>query len=632
MEIRKTTTIPILGKTGITFYDISAKVIELYESINEFERQKNIKHLGLVSRVIEGATHSRYEYVMLQAGITDLLDNLHKGSPTAALGTLKVDGKSYSGNAILKAWFLLSNFGHAVNTIADEKSLMIFANKRDGFRTQLLSPIRDSELSEWAKNIITNFDYPKFHHILAIRRIYKNLPRKLDLQDELATIYKLLLLDEEAITNKINSAKLAQLKRVFNTIRALSIVTIDGYYSHSPITVDLIPTILSIDSDESAYHGKFLSDSIEPLLNSLYESIYLDKHVLTFERQYEVEALNSIESLPKRNSEYEDIINSALEKGLYSLTNCHLEHFTRLSITPIMQPNTSFYTEFRNIQIVRKGCKNVEALLDYNPITQIRYADFFINKNAFDSKELPRFIFNIAMLIRSQINYMVDNSSSDFHGIINDLRSNLIDKGVDTDLLDQTIRESSSIIYKHTWNVFKSDIFPSFKDLMWSILKFFLKDDYQIDIDSAKKPYDSFGMKFPERDIGLLASNIDHAIKIEDTDPDRVHELMHLKKSANRKFDGYVFTCLSRITVYNRTKSPNERITTDIDSVVIKINQNEFILELNESKNMKKKKEATAVKELRQNLVPVLKNRGVTYRVKEVSGFGAKLVLQIKAS
>ena len=628
-EIRKVTTIPILGRTGINFFCIAGKVAELYDSTDEFSRQKGIKHLGLISRVIEGATHSRYEYVMLQAGITDLMDNLHKGSATASQGSITIDNKKYSGNGVIKAWFLLSNFGHAVNTIADEKTLLLFANKQDGFKSQLLAPIRDEALKEWSKNIIENFEYTKFHHILAIRNIYKNLPRKVELQDEITTIYKLLLLEENIVTNKVDLAKLAQLKRIFNTVRALSIVTIDGYYSHSPITLDLIPTILSIDSSESAYHGKFLSDSIEPLLNSLHESIYLDKDVLAHERFYELKSLEYLESLEKRNHQYEQAINKSLTDGLFKLIDCPLEHFTRLSITQIMQPDTSFYYEFRNLQTVKRGCRGVEALLDANPITQIRYADFFIDKNRFESKELPKFIYNISTLIRLQINYMIENSSSDFDEMLQELKSNLVKKGVSSDLLDTTINESKSIIYRHTWNVFKSDILPSFKDLLWSILNLFLKSDYQVDIDSRKREYDSFGMKLPEGDVGLLDANIIKAIDIEQDDPDRVHELNHLRRAANRKFDGYVFTCLSRITVYNRTKPASERIVTDIDSLVIKVSQTEFVIELNETKNIKKKREKTAAKELRKYLAPVIDTRGVGYRVYEVKDFGAKLVLKI---
>lgn len=629
-EVRKVATIPILGKTGVNFFCISSKVAQLYEDTNEFSRQKTIKHLGLISYVIEGATHSRYEYLMLQAGLTDLMDNLHKGSATAAQGSLVINGKKYSGNALLKAWFLLSNFGHCKNTIADEKSLLIFSNQQRGFKSNLVNAIKDEELKEWSAQVIKNFEYTKFHHILAIRNIYKKCPRKVDLQNELIEIYKLLLLDENMITAKINLAKLSQLKRIFNTIRALSIATIDGYYSHLPVSMDLIPTITSIDTNESTYHGNFLLETIEPFLNNLHESIYLDKEVLAYQRHYEIGSLAFLTGLPKRSVHYENVLCKAFDEGLVDVKECALKHFTRLSITKSMQTDSSFYDEYRRVQTIKRGCSNcVEAILDVNPITGVRYADFFINSHEFKYDILPKFTFNIAKLIQEQVRYLIRNSRSEFDGLLKDVRDSLETNEIDNAVIETAIDAADSSVSKHVFNLFKRDIYPSFKELLWSILKLFLRPNYEIDIDTNKS-YDIFGLKFPEADIGFLELNIKKAISAESHDSDRVHELEQLRKSANRKFDGFVFICLARVTIYNKAKPPSEKLVTDIDSVVIKISETDFIIELNESKNMKKNRENFAKKELRKLLVPVLNVKGIGYKVRDVKGFGAKLVINVK--
>lgn len=630
-ESRIVTTIPILGRVGINFFCISEKVLNLYHELDELSRQKNIKQLGLISNVVEGATHSRYEYLMLQVGITDLMDNLHKGSPTAAQGSIKINGKEYSGNAIIKSWFLLSNFGHAINTIADEKTLLHFALTQNGFKSNLLVPIRDEKLFNWSKNVIENFEYTKFHHILSLRKVYASLSRRRDLRDEILEIYKLLLLDESEVDSNVNLIKLAQLKRVFNTIRALSIVAIDGYYSHSPITVDLVPTILSIDTSESAYHGKFLLDSIEPLLSNLHEEIYLDKDVLAYERFYELESLKYCRRLPKKGREYGKLINKSLNEGIYDLRkNCSLKHFMRLAITPSMDSDRNFYDEFRNLQTVKRSCKGVEAHLDLNHITKQKYADFFINIELFKTTSLPQFIYNISKIMNTYINNVVKNSSLDFEEVMQEVKRNLLKQHVDSGLIDVAINDSRKIVYKNSWNIFKSDIFPTFKDLLWSILKFFLKDNYQIDINSNHKNYDSFGMRLAEGDIGLLGDNILNAIEAESEDEDRVHELKQLLKATERKFDGYVFACLSRIMIYDKTKAANKKVVTDIDSLVIKVNQDNLIIEFNESKNYRRSRERRATKELKSNFVQCLDTeRRKGYRIKEVKGFGAKLVIKI---
>lgn len=295
-----------------------------------------------------------------------------------------------------------------------------------------------------------------------------------------------------------------------------------------------------------------------------------------------------------------------------------------------MQSKAGFYDEFRRVQTVKRGCKGVEAILDINPITEVRYADFFIDKNEYTFDSLPRFTFNIAKLIQEQIKYLLENSSSEFQDLLQDIRENLEKNGVEDDVITSTINSSKSSVYRHTFNLFKRDIYPSFKDLLWSVLNLFLKPDFQIDIDITNKNYDVFGFKFPNSDAAFLDGNIETAIEEEKDDKDRVHELNQLRKSANRKFPGYVFICLARITIYNKTKPPSETLVTDIDSVVIKISETEFILELNESKNNKKNREKNAKKELKSLLVPVIDANGAGYRIKEVKGFGAKLVIKIK--
>ena len=428
---RKTASLPILGKVSISFYSCAEKVLEIYKKTDEFKRQKNIHHLGLISNVFEGASHTRYEYVLLQAGLTDLLDNIHKGSSTASQGSLKVDGKECSGNGLIKAWLLLSNFGHLKNTIGDEKSLLLYALQQPGFKSQLLSPIHDHLLRSWSEAVIERFDYVNFHHILSIRRVYKELPRQLAFQNELAKLYKLLLIDVDKLDIKVNINKLSQLKRLFTTIRALAIVTIDGHYSHTPISIDLISTVLSIDSLENSYKDIYLLESIRPILSSLHENIYLDRQVLESQRDYEIRALEYLKKKPKAPNSYEESIRKAFEKGLVNITSNRLKHFARFPITKSMQPDTKFYDEFRNLQTVKRKCPNVEASLDTNPITETRYADFFINNSQFNVNDLPRFIYNICLLISAQVKHLIDNTSKDFRDLLSEVKENATSIGIE---------------------------------------------------------------------------------------------------------------------------------------------------------------------------------------------------------
>ena len=189
---RKRITLPSFGNVSINFYGCSSTMFEVYEQLNEFERQKKINHLGLISNVIDGAKHTRYEYLMLQCALADILDKLYKGVATSQ-GTLKVDGFPMQGNALLKTWFMLSNLGHLRNTYGDEKTLIQYAIGRTGFRSRLLYPIRSELLKKWCEDVIDNFQYHKFHFVVAIYRIYKDLRHQVDKQNEIAKFAELLL-------------------------------------------------------------------------------------------------------------------------------------------------------------------------------------------------------------------------------------------------------------------------------------------------------------------------------------------------------------------------------------------------------------------------------------------------------
>ncbi len=366
---RKKVTLPSLGIISVNFYCASATIYEVYEKLKEFERQKKINHLGLITTEIDGATHTRYEYLMLQCALSDILDKLHKG--VVAQGTLKVAGKSYLGNGLLKTWFMLSNLGHLKNTYGDEKTLIQYALKRPGFKSRILTPIRSPLLKQWCKNVIENFEYHKFHYVIAIHRIYRELRRQVEKQDLIAMFAELLLVDVDTITLKVNHTRLIQLRSLFKKIRDISIVTIDGHYSHTPLTIDLMSSLVSFDEIEGGVFGGDISSSIQPLRRMLCEEIYLNPYVLANQRSYEVKALKSILELPNTNRTYDELITKGIHRGYLSQHKRSLIPFYRVEIPKEIQPDTAFYDEFRNVSLAaKKGSRNVEAYLDVNPYTK----------------------------------------------------------------------------------------------------------------------------------------------------------------------------------------------------------------------------------------------------------------------
>ncbi|MCM3003663.1 hypothetical protein [Priestia koreensis] len=619
-------TIPTLGIVNINFYEISLEVINLFEKLNEFERQKEIKHLGLISKVFQGSSHSRYDYVMLQCALVDLVDNLHKGSANLSLGTLTVNGLRISGNSIMKSWFLLSNFGHTKFTFGDEKSIILYSLKEKNFKTQLLSPIQDRELQSWCNKVIINYEYSKMHYVLAIRRIYKET-RNIKSRQELIKLIKLLLLDKSQLDYKFNEEKLEQLKRLFSTIRKLSIISIDGHYSHIPVTIDLIASIISLGSIENIYNNKSLTEQLQPIITLLHDEIYLNKKVLELQRNYEIESQKVLSAYKFKS--VDSLINLALNEGLYRDLTSNLKHFTRLTLKETIQNKNNFECLLIRISNIFERYQGTEFSIDYNPGSSLQFIDFFLCKDEFSQNQLPVFLFSLCTYIHSLVDILEKNANQNIDKIFCDIKSLGEKYNIDKEKLFAILNKSKMSTFPELVELYIENIVPLYKELLWSILRYFFKDQFTWDVDIQTKNYPQFIFNKNNK-INTLESAFDNALKSE-IEQNRAFEIKQLKKSAIRPFEGFILASMARITIYDITKSPGERIVTDIDSVLIKINDERLTIEFHESKNTKSRQENMAKKDLRNKFVKVLNKNAKGYRIKEVKTMGAKLVISIKS-
>lgn len=629
MERYINVTLPSLGRVGVRFYSCAESTIDLYDRTDEFSRQKNIKQLGLIADEFEGASHSRYEYLMLQCALSELLDNVHKGTMSAAQGSIKIDGMEYFGNAVIKSWFMLSNFGHTKNTYGDEKSLCLYAMRSKYLRNVIVNAINDGVLKAWCDKVLLGFQYQHFHYVLAAYRIYKELPRRVKEQKFLVDLLKLLVVPYADLDVNVNREKLEQLRVLFKKVRDIAIVSIDGHYSHSPISVDLISSLVSFDLYEGGLLGKTLSKSIKSVRSFLHDDIYLNPNVLARQRQYEIDSLNYIKSVPKNAAAYRDMINKALTSGLVDRRDLMLTHFCRLPISKQMQPETDFYDEFRNLTIkTKRSCKSADSYLDVNPYTKVRYADFFIREDKFSYSDMAPFLFAVCKMIDAQIEHLINNVLDDYFRFYGEVRANARIEGVHDNTIERIINKSDYVMMDIGWRSAIEQVFPIFRNLLWSCIRYFMKENFRLELKDGEIDYEMYSIDIPRMGDWYMLQNIDIATQFERGNPDRVHELMQLKRMVKNKFDGYRIACLVRVDVVDVTKPPNKRKVTDIDSILLSVNEREFKLELNESKNMGSRSVAAATKDIRDKLVKTLSKNARGYRVMPVRGMGAKLVIK----
>jgi hypothetical protein len=614
----------LIGNIRVNFYGFAYELIKIYEKEKEFERQKKIKHLGLISEVIESSHHTRYEYLMLQCFLVDVIENTYKGTSNA-IGSLKIDGKQYEGNSLIKTWFLLSNFGHTLNTFGDEKTLLLFTSERKGFLNKLLSDIEDEDLKSYAKKVIETFNYSSFHHVLAIWRIYKVVRSKVK-KKQILKIYKLFLLKSTSI--KTNTAKLGLLKHLAKYAREIALISIDGHNTHIPFTINPLSTLMSIDIYESKLKNNSVFNVLNPLSSILINEIYLEKEVLTKQRTYEINALSEIKKRSASYKEYSKIIEEAFNFGLRKNQNIKLIHFFRFKIERALLVNENILTEYRNIQTVKRNCPNVESSLDYNHISKEKIYDFYYHSN-FKREKFPIFVYNILSILEKQINHTINAKSTLFKSISKIFEEQL--KQIpqsEIDIFKQ--KATNSFVTNELIDEIDKVNISTFRGLLSSIISYVLDSKYTFEITEINTPYDYVAVKLANVPYNNILSNINKAINTE-SDNDRKHELKHLLKLVPKKFDGFIICSLCRINIYDYSKPTSQRLVSDIDSLIVKIKSSEIVIEFNESKNMKKKAEITAVKDLKDKFIKTLNKNAKGYRISQVKGFGAKVRVKINA-
>lgn len=610
------TIIPNVGKTRIKFYGIDSQIFNIYKALKEFERQKNIKHLGIIAYVNDGANHTRFDYLASQCAYVDILENLNKGTQNIQLGSIKINKKEVKGNSLLKSWFLFSNLGHCYNTFSDEKALLMYAFSNKDFRRELINTIKDHDLKKWSKEIIMNLEYSKFHYILSLYRIYKYRFNQHNTEDIINPLKILLIADYSKLIS--NNNKFKQLIHIYKTIRMLSIISLDSQYSHIPFSVNTFSSIVSLSRWENYYSDEHFIHHLEPFYNMLKNEIYLNENILAHEKNYEVKATSKIQEIVASQG-CEELVIRSLKNGLLNIpyiTNSY-EHFIRI---PLLDKTKSVKSHILEIGKEFSEINQLHFKVESNTYDDLLFVDFIINKSIDDS-DFAKCYYKICNFIKSQIKFLIDKTELEFEKKFSKIRELMIDEKQ----LNSFNEKLKEIVREKVIEDSNEKLFPMYKALLWNTIKYYVKDDYTFDIVQNNGNYNCFSMKFDI--LNSFEKNIKLAIKSEKDDEDRLNEIEQIYQSSKYKKDGYIFCCLNRIDVYNLLNPPDKAKCTDIDGVLIHSKEDCLIIEFHESKNTKKPfKEAK--KDLNEKFIKILNNRKNGYRIKEVKGYGAKLVLK----
>ncbi|MGN7409440.1 hypothetical protein [Sporosarcina sp. SAFN-010] len=607
--------IPTFGLLDISFFGKSYEACELYNVTNEFDRQKNMKHLGLISRVFDSVIHSRYDYLMLQCMLVDIFDKFHSSESIYNVGNLKLKGESESGNGILKAWFMLSNFGHAKNTLADEKALLYHLDENKDSRKKIIDQIKDNSLKRYARKIIVDMEYSKLHYVMGIARVYKEISST-NLKRTLIELYKLLLLEENEIDFKVNFLRLLELRKIFSTIRKLAIISIDSHYSHTPFSLNLVSITLNLRRNNT--------ESIEflnSILGALNKDLYLNREVLCIQQSYVKSA--------RYNLGMSDCIDKIMlqeifTEGLVKEVKDNYKVLTRIKLKRNMNNFDNQYKYLKDLKYIFRE-KEILINIDDNKYLEETYIDFCVPNNI-TRNELVGNVYIIFKVIEDVLGDMLINNNRDRIKLLEKLENNNTISLEDKNKLKGMVMEP---VAEKFYGSYMRDVIGIFEDVFWDIVKMFFKPNFKIVANKNNLNYHHFDVVFEDEKFANVYDTLEKALETNN-DLDRIHELNHLKYGLKRKYDGFKLYLIERATIFDATKPLSQRVTTDIDSLILKVSKNELIVEFNESKH-KKKATTEAKKDLRKNFVQTLSSFSKGYQIKGVKGYGAKMYIRINS-
>jgi hypothetical protein len=284
---------------GIGIYNLDierAKPVKILydflDEVGEIDRLKNLDHLGDVREVIDGARHSRFDYIALIFALIDQWDQ--KVDEIHAFSRVDVEpepeqGKEVKGKDLIKCWALLFNIGHLEWTFFTERILLEVLRERK-LHTKLIGSIEDEKIERIAEEIFELRDYNHLYQILAFLRfkcLYKKYKDKMDENwfERYKWMFKKYIVDD--FSDKVKESNIIYLKSLYRTVRKIAFLLLDSFYT--PSGLNLSPVLL-FDNPElirSIFFGETEISNILKFLNrQLYKSVYLNEKVLAIQSLY----------------------------------------------------------------------------------------------------------------------------------------------------------------------------------------------------------------------------------------------------------------------------------------------------------------------------------------------------------
>jgi len=321
METKKMTyNIPGIGSLSANLFDYTREIYSILDYYGHICRLRRIAQLGPIRDIFQGAHHNRFEYVFLQLSIISELCNnkrneLGLSSKRQFCGKLDRFNDFPSAGELLQCLVLLTNMGYLNGTFANARAWITFLrqNQKSRYFFKQGLAIEDRVLFE---RIVAEYDYYNFNLILALFQLQRYKRKGKDFVDFASLLLRVYISPTRKDIQQV------ELKRLYDSIRQISFITLDSIYAPVPFNLDLASVLLNFDNliDSLFINNTSYRIALFNLERVLQDSVYLcadscintaraseSTYLKLEELQTSIEGINQLSILvcPSRSSEVE---------------------------------------------------------------------------------------------------------------------------------------------------------------------------------------------------------------------------------------------------------------------------------------------------------------------------------------
>lgn len=581
----------IVGEYAIDCYNF-------LKNKNCIEKLMNMNQLGVIPNTSLGTSHNRYEYVILQIYLINILqgkpntftitnnkqEKFHLGLNSNHDVKTHISLENPTGAEILIMWILLFNSGHLIGTFASEKGFLNVLRNNEDFLNKFKKYIPKSLHSSLDTYLKQNY-YLDFHKFISLFIINTNKSSTKDLKNGKQSIYLFSKLIELYFIS--DDETILKLKKYYNKIRKLAYLFLDSQYSSIPINFTLISLLIN------------LSENIDDLLDSnsqLNQTLNSIDKLLSYDLYYSEESISEL----RRHSDY---IYNKLNKKV-NVNKLKKEVNDIKFFNTISQPDKKFKT----IQLYFEFNKLFESIynIQFNSVLGEKWDSELGETCLLTIENNPKFDFAVLNII--YLNKNVYSQILFTARLINKLIIFKEDKFKRFKEQNETTEHNiaTTLLNNYLINIFNNP----FKELILFILE-----------NSTENYY----YKFKENDFPIISSyngntidNTFNLLNLSNLPKFRKHEKNVIKEFANKIIKSKKTKALISFSSIKSYSKSDESEGPEIDGLIMIFKNNELNLYLIEAKNKYSSSQTDSEKALEKK-IKTLNFKNKKYEINSIS-------------